>query len=135
MITAQNNKFSRGGGKYHSLLIAAAVALGAAVFAAAAEPVVSFDGDTITVTVPDGTVTTNASLYLCWGALDAGEKVSDWSHSVCLSDGGVTTNGGVWTASAAANGRGLRRATMQAARIRCAVRAGRMGLQCTGSSS
>ena len=85
-------------------VVFAAVALGAAVFAAAAELVVSFDGDTITVTVPDGTVTTNASLYLCWGALDAGEKVSDWSHSVCLSNGGVTTNGGVWTASAAANG-------------------------------
>ena len=85
-------------------VLSAAVALGAVVFAAAAEPVVSFDGDTITVTVPDGTVTTNASLYLCWGALDAGEKVSDWSHSVCLSDGGVTATGGVWTASAAEHG-------------------------------
>ena len=47
----------------------------------AGEPTISLEGDTITVTVPEGTVATNASLYLCWGALDAGEAVPAWSHS------------------------------------------------------
>ena len=67
-------------------------------------PSVSCEGDTITVTVPEGTVATNASLYLCWGALDAGEAVSAWSHSACLAADGVTATGGVWTVSAAEKG-------------------------------
>ena len=103
-----------------SILAPAAKALAATAFAASAAfgaapvamgevagrlvPSVSYEGDTITVTVPEGTVATNASLYLCWGALDAGEVVSAWSHSACLAADCVTATGGVWTVSAAEKG-------------------------------
>lgn len=101
MMNSLNDRFFQGG--FCSLLIAALVSFGA--FAAqAAVPQVEVAGDTITVTVPEGTVATNASLYLCWGALDAGEVVSAWGHSACLADGTVTATGGVWIVSAAEKG-------------------------------
>ena len=88
-----------------SVALAVTAVFGAApAVQGAGEPTISLEGDTITVTVPEGTVATNASLYLCWGALDAGEAVPAWSHSACLADGTVTATGGVWTVSAAEKG-------------------------------
>lgn len=88
-----------------SVALAVTAVFGAApAVQGAGEPTISLEGDTITVTVPEGTVVTNASLYLCWGALDAGEAVPAWSHSACLADGTVTATGGVWTVSAAEKG-------------------------------
>ena len=86
----------------HSAFCIAFAALCAA--SAYAAPELSFEDDTISVTVPADTVTTNSALHLCWGASDAGANPSDWSHSACLTADGVTATGGTWTASAAARG-------------------------------
>jgi len=72
--------------------------------ALASAPELSFDGDTITITVPEGTVSTNAALHLCWGAVDAGTVVTNWAHYTCITADGVMPTGGVWTASAATLG-------------------------------
>ena len=68
-----------------------------------ASPVVSFDGDAISVEVAEGAAT-NAALHLCWGTIDMGERIDAWDHSVCLTADGVMPTGGVWTASASALG-------------------------------
>ena len=86
----------------YGVVLSAAVALCAASANAAME--LSFDGDTITITVPEEAMATNAALHLCWGADDAGSIVSNWSHSACITADGVMPTGGVWTASAAALG-------------------------------
>ena len=46
-------------------------AMSAVVDAQAAVPKVKVAGDTITVTVPDGTASGTNRLVLCWGATDA----------------------------------------------------------------
>ena len=73
------------------------------IAAQAALPVVTFDGDAITVSVPDGAVTGTNHLTLCWGASDAGGVVADWDHSSVLSED-VTATGGTWTVSASEKG-------------------------------
>lgn len=78
-------------------------AISAAVDAQAAVPKVKVAGDTITVTVPDGTASGTNRLVLCWGATDAGSEFVDWGNSSILSEN-VTSTGGVWTVSAAAKG-------------------------------
>ena len=78
-------------------------AMSAVVDAQAAVPKVKVAGDTITVTVPDGTASGTNRLVLCWGATDAGSEFVDWGNSSVLSEN-VTSTGGVWTVSAAAKG-------------------------------
>jgi hypothetical protein len=78
-------------------------AMSAVVDAQAAVPKVKVAGDTITVTVPDGTASGTNRLVLCWGATDAGPEFVDWRNSSILSEN-VTSTGGVWTVSAAAKG-------------------------------
>jgi hypothetical protein len=78
-------------------------AMSAVVDAQAAVPKVKVAGDTITVTVPDGTASGTNRLVLCWGATDAGSEFVDWGNSSILSEN-VTSTGGVWTVSAAAKG-------------------------------
>ena len=63
----------------------------------------SFSGDAITVTVPAGIISDTNRLALCWGEVDHGEAFVYWDHSAILCDE-VTSTGGVWTVSAAANG-------------------------------
>ena len=78
-------------------------AMSVVVDAQAAVPKVKVAGDTITVTVPDGTASGTNRLVLCWGATDAGSEFVDWGNSSILSED-VTSTGGVWTISAAAKG-------------------------------
>ena len=63
----------------------------------------SFSGDAITVTVPAGIISDTNRLALCWGEADQGEAFEYWDHTAILCDE-VTSTGGVWTVSAAANG-------------------------------
>ena len=84
-------------------IVCLAAAFAAVLVAQAALPKVEVDGDTITVTVPDGTASGTNRLLLCWGATDAGESCGNWVNSSILSED-VTSTGGTWTVSAAAKG-------------------------------
>ena len=75
------------------MTLAAAVGMMAAMpsYADAAALSVSLSGDTFTVSVPANSYDDTSKLYLVWGAIDCGEKISAWPRANrLLYDGSIS---------------------------------------------
>ena len=72
-------------------LVAAAIGMGAFFPSYAAEQTlaVSLSGDTFTVSVPANAYDDTSKLYLVWGAIDCGEKISAWPRANRLEYSGA----------------------------------------------